>query len=150
MRQIPLFTNTHDGFTDSDWAADLDNRKSTGAYLFMLDGASCSWKVKLSPTVCLSTQQADYYALSEGTKEALNLRFLLRDLGFGQSLPTTLFCDNEGAITMRLHLDTSLLHAILICASTSVANISNSAMSPHPLHPHPTWLPTSWPNEHNA
>jgi hypothetical protein len=55
--------------------------------------------------VCLSTQQAEYYALSEGTKEAFNLRFLLRDLGFGQSLPTTLFCDNEGAITMRLHLD---------------------------------------------
>ena len=91
------------GYTDSDWAADLDHRKSTGAYLFLLDGASCSWKVKLSPTVCLSTQQAEYYALTEGTKEALNLRFLLRDLGFGQSLPTLLFCDNKGAITMSLH-----------------------------------------------
>jgi hypothetical protein len=89
--------------TDSDWAADLDNRKSTGAYLFLLDSASCSWKVKLSPTVCLSTQQAEYYALSEGTKEALNLRFLLCDLGFGQTLPTMLFCDNKGAITMALH-----------------------------------------------
>jgi hypothetical protein len=103
LRQIPLFTNTHDGFTDSDWAADLDNRKSTGAYLFMLDGASCSNKFKLSLTVCLSTQQADYYALSEGTKEALTLRFLLRDLGFGQSLPTTLCCGNKDAITMALH-----------------------------------------------
>ena len=92
------------GFTDdSDWAADVDNRKSTCAYLFLLDGASCSWKVKLSSTVCLSTQQAEYYALSEGTKEALNLRFLLRDLGFGQTLPTLLFCDNKGAITMALH-----------------------------------------------
>ena len=91
------------GYTDSDWAADLDHRKSTGAYLFLLDGASCSWKVKLRPTVCLSTQQAEYYALTEGTKEALNLRFLLRDLGFGQSLPTLLFCDNKGAITMSLH-----------------------------------------------
>jgi hypothetical protein len=91
------------GYTDSDWAADLDHRKSTGAYVFLLDGASCSWKVKLSPTVCLSTQQAEYYALTEGTKEALNLRFLLRDLGFGQSRPTELFCDNKGAITMSLH-----------------------------------------------
>ena len=91
------------GYTDSDWAADLDHRKSTGAYIFLLDGASCSWKVKLSPTVCLSTQQAEYYALTEGTKEALNLRFLLRDLGFGQSLPTMLYCDNKGAITMSLH-----------------------------------------------
>jgi hypothetical protein len=58
------------------------------------------------PTVCLSTPQAEYYAeyaLSESTKEALNLRFLLCDLGFGQSLPTTLFCDNQGVITMTLH-----------------------------------------------
>ena len=110
-KDFRLVFGTHDplqrtepyGFTDSDWAADLDNRKSTGAYLFFLDGASCSWKVKLSPTVCLSTQQAEYYALSEGTKEALNLRFLLRDLGFGQTLPTMLFCDNKGAITMALH-----------------------------------------------
>ncbi len=99
----PLQRTKPYGFTDSDWAADIDNRKSTGAYLFLLDGASCSWKVKLSSTVCLSTQQAEYYALSEGTKEALNLRFLLRDLGFGQTLPTLLFCDNKGAITMALH-----------------------------------------------
>jgi hypothetical protein len=69
----------------------------------MLDGASCSWQVKLSPTVCISTQQAEYYALSEGTKEALILSFLLRDLGFGQSLPTMLFCDNKGAIAIALH-----------------------------------------------
>jgi hypothetical protein len=55
------------------------------------------------PTVCLSTQQAEYYALSEGTKEALILSFLLRDLGFGQSLPTMLFCDNKGAIAIALH-----------------------------------------------
>ena len=84
---------------------------STSAYLLrvcvlfigtLLDGASCSWKVKLSPTVCLSTHQAEYYALYEVTKEALNLRFLLRDLGFGQTLPTMLFCDNKGAITMAL------------------------------------------------
>jgi hypothetical protein len=61
------------------------------------------------PTVCLSTPQAEYYAeyaLSASTKEALNLRFLLCDLGFGQSLLTTLFCDNhKGVITMTLHPD---------------------------------------------
>jgi hypothetical protein len=147
LRQIPLFTNTHDGFTDSDWAADLDNRKSTGAYLFMLDGASCSNKFKLSLTVCLSTQQADYYTLSEGTKEALTLRFLLRDLGFGQSLLIS-FRQRSAAATKtpspwRSTLPTSLLHAILTCASTSAAKMSNCAMSPQPSSPHPTWLLTS-------
>ena len=48
---------------------------------FFLDGARISWEVKLSPTVCRSTQEAEYYALSEGTKKALNLRMLLHELG---------------------------------------------------------------------
>ena len=56
-----------------------------------------------SPTACLSTQEAEYIALSEATKEALNLRMLLRDLGFGLSAPMTLFSDNKGAISMSQH-----------------------------------------------
>ena len=99
----PLMHEFPYGYTDSDWGADLDFRRSTGSYIFFLDGASVSWKVKLSPTVCLSTQEAEYYALSEGTKEALNLRMLLRALGFGYTAPTRLYCDNRGAITMSLH-----------------------------------------------
>ena len=43
------------GTSDSDWGASLDDRRSTGAYIFFLDGAGVSWKVKLSPTACLST-----------------------------------------------------------------------------------------------
>ena len=86
------------GMSDSDWGGCLDDRRSTGSYLFFLDGAAVSWKVKLSPTTCLSTQEAEYVALSEAVKEALNLRMLLRDLGFASSGPTTLFCDNQGAI----------------------------------------------------
>ena len=91
------------GFTDSDWSADLDHRKSTGAYLIFLDGAGIGWRVKLSSTVCLSTQEAEYTAQTEGVKEALNIRMLLKDLGFGQPSPTPLFCDNKGALTMSLH-----------------------------------------------
>ena len=45
--------------------ATFDDRKSTGAYVFFLDSASCSWKIKLSATTLLSTQEAEYVALSE-------------------------------------------------------------------------------------
>ena len=109
-KDFRIVYGTHDdhrlalyGFSDSDWGADMDNRKSTGAYIFFLDGASCSWKVKLSATALLSTQEAEYVALSEATKEALNLRMLLLHLGFGAPLPTTIYCDNKGAITMARH-----------------------------------------------
>ena len=91
------------GFSDSDWSADIDTRKSTGAYIFLLDGAACSWKVKLSSTALLSSQESEYVAASEATKEALNLRMLLLHLGFGDPRPTDIFVDNKGAITMGLH-----------------------------------------------
>ena len=68
-----------------------------------LDGAGINWRVKLSPTVCLSTQEAEYCAQTEGVKEALHIRMLLKDLGFGIPDPTQLFCDNKGALTMSLH-----------------------------------------------
>ena len=91
------------GFSDSDWSADIDTRKSTGAYIFLLHGAACSWKVKLSSTALLSSQESEYVAASEATKEALNLRMLLHHLGFGDLRPTDIFVDNKGAITMGLH-----------------------------------------------
>ena len=76
---------------------------STSAYVFSFGGASISWKVKLSPTVCLSEQEAEYVGMSEATKEALNLRMLLRQLGFGATTPTVIYSDNQGAITKGLH-----------------------------------------------
>jgi hypothetical protein len=77
--------------SDSAWGDELDERRSTGSFICFLDGAGVSWKVKLTPTVCLSTQEAEYSAQTDGTKEALDLRMLLRDLGFGQREPTGSF-----------------------------------------------------------
>ena len=109
-KDLRIVYGTHDthglvlyGFSDSDWGADPDSYKSTGAYIFFLDGAACSWKVKLSSTALLSSQESEYVAGSEATKEALNLRMLLEHLGFGDPRPTDIYVDNKGAITMGLH-----------------------------------------------
>ncbi len=80
----------------------LVSYRSTGAYIFFLDGAACSWKVKLSSTALLSSQESEYVAGSEATKEALNLRMLLEHLGFGDPRSTDIYVDNKGAITMGL------------------------------------------------
>ena len=37
------------GYCDADYAADLDKRKSTSGYVFMLIGAAISWASKLQP-----------------------------------------------------------------------------------------------------
>ena len=42
----------------------MDFRRSSGSCILLVDGAGICWKVKLSPTVSLSTQEAQDYALS--------------------------------------------------------------------------------------
>jgi len=47
------------GYLDSDWAGDLDGRKSTSGYLFKLCGAPISWRSKKQTSVALSTAEAE-------------------------------------------------------------------------------------------
>jgi hypothetical protein len=41
------------GYVDSDFAGDLDKRRSTSGYVFTLAGGSISWMSKLQETVSL-------------------------------------------------------------------------------------------------
>jgi hypothetical protein len=88
------------GWTDSDWAQDPDSRRSIGGFVFDVAGGSVSWSSKKQPTVALSTVEAEYMAASNATKEAIWLRTLLRDLGFTQTLATTIHADNQGCIAL--------------------------------------------------
>lgn len=88
------------GFSDSDYACDLDSRKSTTGYLFMLNGGPVCWSSRLQSTVAKSSAEAEYMAMSDAAGEAMYLRQLLKDLGYRQRGPTTLHEDNQGAIAM--------------------------------------------------
>jgi hypothetical protein len=48
------------GYVDSDFVGDLDKRKSTIGYVFMLAGGAVSWLFKLQTVVALSTTEAEY------------------------------------------------------------------------------------------
>ena len=41
-------------YTDSDWAGDKDNRRSTGGYMIFVNGVLVSWRSKLQKVVSLS------------------------------------------------------------------------------------------------
>ena len=71
------------GYCDSDYAGDLDKRRSTTGYVFTLAKAPVSWKSTLQSTVALSTTEAEYMAITEAVKEAIWLQGLLDDLGVG-------------------------------------------------------------------
>ncbi|KAF2308887.1 hypothetical protein GH714_022772 [Hevea brasiliensis] len=46
------------GYMDSDFARDLDKRRSLTGYLFTLSGSAISWKATLQDIVALSTTEA--------------------------------------------------------------------------------------------
>ncbi|XP_047267604.1 uncharacterized mitochondrial protein AtMg00810-like [Capsicum annuum] len=50
------------GYTDSDYARNLEDRKSTSGYAFMLGSGVISWSSKKQPIVTLSTTDAEYVA----------------------------------------------------------------------------------------
>ncbi|CAL9237692.1 unnamed protein product [Arabidopsis halleri] len=60
------------GYSDSDYAGDVDSRRSMTGYVFTLGNSVISWKATLQPTVTLSSTKAEYMALTEAAKEAKN------------------------------------------------------------------------------
>ena len=88
------------GYSDADWAGDVNDRKSTSGYLFMMSGAPVSWKSRKQACVALSTAEAEYVALSTATQEATWMRKLLEDLHAEQIEPTVIYADNQPAISI--------------------------------------------------
>ncbi len=86
------------GYSDADWAGDVNDRRSTSGYCFMLSGAAISWKSRKQSCVALSTAEAEYVALASATQEATWIRRLLVDLKYCGSEPTVIFEDNQSAI----------------------------------------------------
>jgi hypothetical protein len=90
------------GYCDADYAADLDKRKSTSGYAFLLNNAAISWASKLQPTVAMSTCEAEFVAAASAAKEGLWLKTLLSDFT-GNIKPVKLYVDNQGALKLIHH-----------------------------------------------
>ena len=60
-----------DGYTDADYAIDVDKRRSTSGYVFMFAGGIVSWQSCLQNCVSMSTTEAKYISEGEACKEAL-------------------------------------------------------------------------------
>ena len=82
------------GFTDSDWAGNASDRKSTSGYCFRLGSVAVSWFTQKQKSVALSSTKAKDMATNQARCEALWLRKFMVDL-FDQELrPTIIHCDN--------------------------------------------------------
>jgi hypothetical protein len=56
---------------DSDYAADLDKRRSLTGYVFTVGRCAVSWKATLQDVPAQSTTEAEYMAINEACKEAI-------------------------------------------------------------------------------
>ncbi|GKA99022.1 retrovirus-related pol polyprotein from transposon TNT 1-94, partial [Tanacetum coccineum] len=88
------------GFTDSDYAGDLDDRKSTSGYVFLMSSGAVSWCSTKQPVVTLSTTEAEFIAAASSACQVVWLRRILEKLSQVQHSPTVVYCDNTSAIRL--------------------------------------------------
>ena len=87
------------GYLDSDYAGDVDSRRSMTGYVFTLGGSVVNWKATLQPTVTLSITEVEYMALTEAAKKGIWLKGLVSDLGLHHD-QASLYCDSLSAICL--------------------------------------------------
>eukprot|EP00253_Pinus_taeda_P022312 PITA_22312 len=88
------------GYTDSDWAGSIDDRKSASGYVFSLGSGAVTWTSKTQQAVSLSSTEAEYQGVVKASCEAVWLRRMLADMHASQTCPTSLFCDNQGVLKL--------------------------------------------------
>nr|GEV97802.1 retrotransposon protein, putative, Ty1-copia subclass [Tanacetum cinerariifolium] len=79
------------GYVDSDYAGDLDARKSLSSYIFSHCGSAISWYSSFQAITTLSTTEAEYISSTEGVKEAIWLRGMVNEFGLPQELALLVF-----------------------------------------------------------
>uniref|UniRef100_A0A2N9I261 Reverse transcriptase Ty1/copia-type domain-containing protein n=1 Tax=Fagus sylvatica TaxID=28930 RepID=A0A2N9I261_FAGSY len=87
-------------FTDSDWAGNPVDRRSTTGFLVFLGNNLITWSSKKQPTVSRSSTEAEYRSLAIGAAELAWIRMLLCDFGVILPSPLVIWCDNTSAIAL--------------------------------------------------
>ena len=107
------------GFTDADFAGDVNGRKSTTGWVFTFNGAPISWASKKQSLVTRSSMEAELVAGSIATAEGIWLIRLGKDFRHDFT-PIPVFTDNQSFIaftkndvnsTRTKHIDTHYHYA---------------------------------------
>ncbi|XP_060974209.1 uncharacterized mitochondrial protein AtMg00810-like [Cannabis sativa] len=84
-------------YTDSDWAACPDTRKSTTGFRIFVGSSIISWENKKQHTISRSSAEAKYRAMANTTCEVVWLLSVLKELKVEHERPAVLYCDNKSA-----------------------------------------------------
>jgi hypothetical protein len=98
------------GYSDSDLAGDVNDRKSTSGLIFFLVGGPVAWQSVKQKVVALSSCEAEYIAAAAAASEAVWLARLLAELVGGAVLAPRLKVDNKSTVALMknpIHHDPS-------------------------------------------
>lgn len=87
-------------YTDSDFAANRDDRVSIGGYIVFLGETPISWRTFKQQCISLSTMEAEYVSMTEAAIELTWLKNVMLNVSLGLKLENCkLYCDNQAAIS---------------------------------------------------
>ena len=69
------------GYSNADWVDNVESRRSTSGYVFLVGDMVVLWNSKWQQMVAQSTMEAEYMATSRCTMEATWLRHIMKDVG---------------------------------------------------------------------
>lgn len=88
-------------YVDSDFASsDIENRRSVTGYCIYLNGGLVSWSSSMQKTTSTSSSEAEYRAVHAAAKEVIWLRNILSELGYPQTHPSVILCDNSNCVDL--------------------------------------------------
>jgi hypothetical protein len=92
------------GYTNSDWAGSVYDRKSTLGCCFSLGPSMTSQQSRKQSSIALSTAEAKYIVACFASCEAIWLQKLLTGLFHLEMEATVILCDNQSCIKMTENL----------------------------------------------
>lgn len=90
------------GYSDSDWAGDKNDSKSTSGYVFKFFGNVVSWASRKQSTVAKSSTEAEYIALSDAISEGEWIKKLLHEMKIKCNQPIPIYVDNTSCIRIAM------------------------------------------------
>lgn len=103
-------------FSNVDWAANINTRRSIIAYVVYLGRNPTSWQSKKQASVSRRSTEAKYKALAHCTVDVCWIKLVLKDLNKFVATPPVMHCDNISTLALSSnpvfhsrikHLDTN-------------------------------------------